>query len=164
MIIIIIIIMIVVIMIIIVIVIIIIEIIIIIIITMNNNNNNNGVIANFVFLTEGLFGVLPLTYLYFPRSARAYLFPNPSKLVTFAAAPLVSTPSVRNQTIPFGHENSTPQKLGNPSKFITSKSIDLCSSPISVDPVRPQPRAAGLDQGRRLGRPVIWARDYYLWY
>ena len=47
---------------------------------------------------RGTFRVLPLTYFYLPKSASAYLFPNLSKLITFfAAAPLVSTPFVRNQ-------------------------------------------------------------------
>ena len=48
------------------------------------------------FLT-GTFWVLPLTYFYLPKSASAHLFPNLSKFITFAAAPLVLTPFVRNQ-------------------------------------------------------------------
>ena len=51
-----------------------------------------------IFLDRGTFWVLPLTYFYLPRSARAYLFPQSDKqIITFAAAPLASTPFVRNQ-------------------------------------------------------------------
>ena len=40
-----------------------------------NGVGTNGVAANFVFLDRGTSGVLPLTYFYLPKSARAYLFP-----------------------------------------------------------------------------------------
>ena len=45
--------------------------------------STNGVTATIsCFLTEGLFGyLLPSIYFYFPKSARAYLFPNPSNSV-----------------------------------------------------------------------------------
>ena len=43
------------------------------------------------FLT-GTFWSLPLTYFCLPKSARAYRFPNPSKLITFAAAPFSVDP------------------------------------------------------------------------
>ena len=46
------------------------------------------------FSTEALL-VIPLTFS--PKSSRAYLFPNPAKFITFAAAPLVLTPFVRSQ-------------------------------------------------------------------
>ena len=47
---------------------------------------------------RGTFSVLPLPYLYLPKSARAHLFvPNLSKFTTFAAALLVLTPFVRDQ-------------------------------------------------------------------
>ena len=55
------------------------------------------VTANFMFFDRGTFWVLPLTYSYLPKSARAYLFPQSVKFITFAAAPLVLTPFVRNQ-------------------------------------------------------------------
>ena len=48
-----------------------------------------------MFFDRGTFWALPLTYFYLPESARAYLFR--SKLITFAAAPSVLTPFVRNQ-------------------------------------------------------------------
>ena len=61
----------------------------------------NWVAANFMLLTEGFFCVLPLTYFYLPKSARACLFPPKlSKIATFAAAPLLLTPFVRNQGPP----------------------------------------------------------------
>ena len=47
---------------------------------------------------DGLLGVLPLTYFYVSKSARLYLFPQSVKFITFAAAPLVLTQLVRNQT------------------------------------------------------------------
>ena len=40
-----------------------------------NGVRTNGVTANFSFCCRGTFWVLPLTYLYLPKSARAYLFP-----------------------------------------------------------------------------------------
>ena len=65
-----------------------------------NEVSTNEVAANVMFLlTEGPFGVLPLTYAYLHKSARAYLFPQSVKLITFAAAPLVVTPFVRNQLL-----------------------------------------------------------------
>ena len=49
-------------------------------------------------LFTSAFWVLPLTYLYLPKSARAYLFPHSVEIhYFFAAAPLVLTPFVRNQ-------------------------------------------------------------------
>ena len=39
----------------------------------------------------------PVNLPYLPKSARAYFFPNLSKFITVAAAPLVLTPFVRNQ-------------------------------------------------------------------
>ena len=45
-----------------------------------------------MFFDTGTFWVFPLTYFYIPKSARAYLFPNLSKFITFAAAPSVLTP------------------------------------------------------------------------
>ena len=53
-----------------------------------NGVSTNGVTANFVSVDGGTFWALPLTYVYIPRSARAYLFPQSVKSVTFAAAPL----------------------------------------------------------------------------
>ena len=61
-----------------------------------NGVSTNGVAANFIFFDGRTFCALPLTYFYLPKSARAYLFPNLSKLVAFAAAPLLLTPFVRN--------------------------------------------------------------------
>ena len=62
-----------------------------------NGVSTNGVTAFFLFLTRGTFWVLPLSYFYLPKSARAYFFPNLSKIITFAAALLVLTLFVRNQ-------------------------------------------------------------------
>ena len=51
-----------------------------------------GVTANCMFLTD-LSGT-PFDLLVFPKLPGRTVFPNPSKLITFAAAPLVSTPFV----------------------------------------------------------------------
>ena len=56
-----------------------------------NGVNTNGVTAIFMFFDRGTFWVPPLTYFYIPKIARAYFFPNLSKFITFAAAPLVLT-------------------------------------------------------------------------
>ena len=60
-----------------------------------NGVSINGVTANFMLFDRGTFWSLPFTY-YLPKSARAYLFPQSVKFITFAAAPLVLTPFVRN--------------------------------------------------------------------
>ena len=41
-----------------------------------NGVSTNGVTTNFMFFDRGTSWVLPLTYFYVPRSARAYLFPK----------------------------------------------------------------------------------------
>ena len=64
-----------------------------------NGVSTNGVTAIFKFFDRGTFWVLPLTYLYLPKSARAYLFPQSVKIDTFAAAPVVLTPFVRSQRL-----------------------------------------------------------------
>ena len=40
-----------------------------------NGVSTNGVTANLRFFAGGTFWVLPLTYFYIPKSARAHLFP-----------------------------------------------------------------------------------------
>ena len=62
--------------------------------------NTSGVTASFMLFDGGTFWVLPLSYFYLPKSARAYFFPNLSKFITFAAAPLVLSPFVRNRLAP----------------------------------------------------------------
>ena len=58
----------------------------------------HGVTANLMLLDRGTFGGLPSTYFYItPRVPGRTSFPNLSKSITFAAAPLVLTPFVRNQ-------------------------------------------------------------------
>ena len=49
----------------------------------------------FMFFDGGTFWVLPLTYFIFPKVPGCACFPNRSKSITFAAAPLVSTPLVQ---------------------------------------------------------------------
>ena len=67
----------------------------------------NRVTAIFVFFDGGTFWVLPLTFFYIPKSARAYLFPKSVKSITCAAAPLVLTPFVRSRA-----EEATPAGVG----------------------------------------------------
>ena len=50
-----------------------------------------------MFFDRGSFWVLPLTYFYLPRKCQGVLFPQSIKIITFAAAPLVLSPFVRNQ-------------------------------------------------------------------
>ena len=45
-----------------------------------NGVSTNGVTAIFMFFDRGVFWVLPLTYLYLPKSASAYLFPQSVKI------------------------------------------------------------------------------------
>ena len=59
--------------------------------------STHGVTANLVFLTEGPFGYSRSPTSIFPEVPGRTLFPNLSKCITLAAAPLVSTPFVRNQ-------------------------------------------------------------------
>ena len=57
-----------------------------------NGCSINGVTANFMFFDRGTFWVLPLTYFYIPKSARAYLFPNLSRAITFCSGPISADP------------------------------------------------------------------------
>ena len=72
-----------------------------------------------MFFDRGTFGVLPLTYFYIPKSARAYLFPQSVKIRYFAAAPSVSAPFVRNQELPrtraMSDVLSTAMQRGDPT-------------------------------------------------
>ena len=63
-----------------------------------------GSLQHFMFFDRGTFWVLLLTYFYLPKSARAYIFPQPVKIITFAAAPLVLTPFVPNQSAKSANE------------------------------------------------------------
>ena len=54
--------------------------------------STNGVTANFSFFDSGAFCVLPLTYLFLPKSARAYLFPQSVKIHYFCSGPISVDP------------------------------------------------------------------------
>ena len=73
--------------------------------TVNTNGvSTNGVTAKFRLFDRGTFWVLPLTYFYLPKKVPGRtFFPNLSKYITFAAAPSVLTPFVRNQGPLLGH-------------------------------------------------------------
>ena len=57
-----------------------------------NGVSTNGVTANFMFFDRGTFWVLPLTYFYLPKSARAYLFPQSVKIHCFCSGPVSVDP------------------------------------------------------------------------
>ena len=57
-----------------------------------NGVSTNGVTADFMFFDRGTFWVLPLTYFYLPKSARAYLFPQPVKIQYFCSGPISVDP------------------------------------------------------------------------
>ena len=50
--------------------------------------STNGVAADFISFDRGTFWVLPLIYFNFPKSARAYLFPQSVKTLTFCSGPI----------------------------------------------------------------------------
>ena len=52
-----------------------------------NGVSTNGVTANLMFFDRGTFWVVPLTYFYLPKSARAYLFPQHVKIHYFLRRP-----------------------------------------------------------------------------
>ena len=54
--------------------------------------STNGVTANFMFFDRGTFWVLPFTYFYIPKSARAYLFPQSVKIHDFCSGPISLDP------------------------------------------------------------------------
>ena len=58
-----------------------------------NGVSTDGVTANFTLFDRGTFWVLPLTYFYISQSARAYLFPNLSKIITFGVDPICPQPN-----------------------------------------------------------------------
>ena len=45
-----------------------------------------------VFVYKGLFWVLPLTYIYLPKSASAYLFPQSARIHYFCSGPITVDP------------------------------------------------------------------------
>ena len=52
-----------------------------------------GVTANLMFFDRGTFGELPLTYVYLPKSARAYLSLQSAKMKYFCSGPISVDPS-----------------------------------------------------------------------
>ena len=54
--------------------------------------STNGVTAKSMFFDRGTFWVLPLTRFYFPKSARAYLFPRSVELHDFCSGPMSADP------------------------------------------------------------------------
>ena len=84
--------------------------------TSNSNSNKvstNGVTADFMFFDRGTFWVLPLTYFYIPKSARAYLFPKSVKIHYLCSGPLSVDP-----TCP---QPRSPRRLAASSKFPTDR-------------------------------------------
>ena len=60
--------------------------------TGTNGVSTHGVTAHFMFLVRGTFWVLPLTYFYLPKSARAYLFPQSVKIIYLRGDPISVDP------------------------------------------------------------------------
>ena len=81
-----------------------------------NGVSTNGFTALFMLFDRGTFRVLPLTYLYLPKSARAYLFPQSVKIITSAVAPVVSTPFVRIRLVKWARR---PPKISHRSICIS---------------------------------------------
>ena len=54
--------------------------------------STHGVTANCTFFDRGTFWVLPLTYLYLPKNARAYIFPKSVKMHYFCSGPISVDP------------------------------------------------------------------------
>ena len=63
-----------------------------------NGVSTNGVTAKFMCFDRGTFCVLPLTYFYIPKSARAYLFPQSVKINYFCSCPFSVDP-IRPQPV-----------------------------------------------------------------
>ena len=59
-----------------------------------NGVSTSGVTADVVFFDRGTFWVLPLTYSYLPKSARAYLFPQSVKTRYFCGGPTSVDPDL----------------------------------------------------------------------
>ena len=63
-----------------------------------NGVSTSGVTANLMLFDRGTFWGTPVSLLLSPQKCQGVLFsPNLSKIISFAAAPLVLTPFVRNQ-------------------------------------------------------------------
>ena len=58
-----------------------------------NGVSTNGVTAIFMFVDRGTFWALPLTCVYLPKSARAYLFPQSVTICYFCSGPISVDPS-----------------------------------------------------------------------
>ena len=54
-----------------------------------NGVSTTGVTANLRFFDRGILWVLPLTYFYLPKSARAYLFPQSVNNHYFCSGPII---------------------------------------------------------------------------
>ena len=59
---------------------------------MSERDKIGWVNAIFMFFDSGTFWVLPLTYFYIPKDARAYLFPQSVKTHYFCSGPISADP------------------------------------------------------------------------
>ena len=57
-----------------------------------NGVSTNGATAKFMLFDRGTLWVLTLTYLYLPKSARSYLFPQSVKIYYFCSGPMSVDP------------------------------------------------------------------------
>ena len=70
-----------------------------------NGVSTNGVAANFMLFGRVLFWVLPLTYFYLPKSARAYLFLDLSEFIRYLCSGSISADPICPQ--PTGVQQET---------------------------------------------------------
>ena len=80
-----------------------------------NGVSTNGVTANFMFFDRGTFWVLPLTYFYLPKSARAYLFPQSVKIHYFCSGPISVDPICPQPMCVCSCPNTVEDILGDPT-------------------------------------------------
>ena len=91
-----------------------------------------GILQFSCLFDRGTFWVLPLTYLYLPKSAGAYLFPQSLKIHYFCSGPVSVRSGNLSKFITINSQNS----LKILSKYIFPQSLKIhyfCSGPITVD-------------------------------
>ena len=81
-----------------------------------NGVSANGVTAFFLFFGRGTFWILPLTYFYLPKSARAYPFPQSVRIHYFCSGPISVDPICPQQTYSRGKRPEIPEF--DPSWFL----------------------------------------------
>ena len=92
------------------------------------------VTANFMLFDRGTFWVLPLTCFYLSTKVPGHtFFPNRSKIITFAAAPLGLTPFVRNQLGLPGNATGPTTRSASRRQLDGFRAGVMWSMPVSVE-------------------------------